>query len=56
MFNFGIFDFPNDPFVGIRAQADMILLNNGTLNEAIGGVRFFYSGCENSPHGIHPPP
>ncbi|MFZ1745114.1 MAG: hypothetical protein WAU17_04275 [Nitrospirales bacterium] len=55
MFNFGILDFPNAPFVGIRAQADMILLNNGTLYEAISGVRFFYSGCENSPHGIQSP-
>jgi hypothetical protein len=52
IFNFGIFDYPNESIVGIRAKADMFLSNNGNMYEAVSGVRFFYSGCENSPHGI----
>lgn len=55
IFNFGIYDYPNEPQVGIRAKADMFLSNNGTSYEAVSGVRFFYSGCENATHGIESP-
>lgn len=52
IFNFGINQSPDDPQIDIRAQADMVLKNNGTFHEVVSGVRFFYSGCENSPHGF----
>ncbi len=55
VFNFEVSSFPSDPWVGIRAKADMVPSNNGNVFEVISHARFFYSGCENSSHGIISP-
>jgi len=55
VFNFEVSSFSSDPWVGIRAKADMVLSNNGNLFEVISSARFFYSGCETSSHGIISP-
>ncbi len=55
VFNFEVSSFSSDPWVGIRAKADMVPSNNGNVFEVISSARFFYSGCENSSHGIISP-
>ena len=55
VFNFEVSSFSSDPWVGIRAKADMVSSNNGNVCEVISSARFFYSGCETSSHGIISP-